>query len=114
MVGGFSPQPSPHAPAAGRGGSSAQCKDTMSTTPSTGKRRPLDIVALLARWLLGGLFIYLGVSKVLHRAEFLRFLREQLSVTDLSLSSLIATIAPWLEVVYGLWLFAGKIGRAHG
>jgi uncharacterized membrane protein YphA (DoxX/SURF4 family) len=79
----------------------------MSTTPSTAKRRPLDILALLARWLLGGLFIYLGVSKVLHRAEFLRFLREQLSVTDPSLSSLIATIAPWLEVLYGLWLLTG-------
>lgn len=42
----------------------------MSPTPSTGKRRPVDIVALLARWLLGGLFIYLGVSKILHVPSF--------------------------------------------
>ena len=36
----------------------------------TGKRRSRDLVALLARWLLGGLFIYLGVSKVLHGPNF--------------------------------------------
>jgi len=79
----------------------------MNTPPSTGKRRPLDVVALLARWLLGGLFIFLGVSKLRHSAEFLTFLRQQLSVTDPSLSSLIANTAPWLEVFYGLWLITG-------
>src|ERR1017187_7976728 len=68
----------------------------MSTTPSTEKRRPADIVALLARWLLGGLFIYLGGSNVRHGADFLSFVRQQLSVTDPTLSSLIATIAPGL------------------
>ena len=79
----------------------------MSTTPSTEKRRPSDIVALLARWLLGGLFIYLGVSNIRHGAEFLSFVRQQLSVTDSTLSSLIATTAPWLEVLYGLLLLTG-------
>jgi uncharacterized membrane protein YphA (DoxX/SURF4 family) len=72
----------------------------------------LDIVALLARWLLGGLFIYLGASKVLHGAEFLRFVRQQLSVTNPSLSSLIATTAPWLEVLYGLLLLTGVAREA--
>jgi uncharacterized membrane protein YphA (DoxX/SURF4 family) len=67
----------------------------------------VDLVALLARWLLGGLFIYLGVSKVLHGAEFLGFVRQQLLVTNPFLSSLIATTAPWLEVLYGLLLLIG-------
>jgi len=79
----------------------------MNTNPSTGKRRPLDIVALLARWLLGGLFIYLGLSKVLQGAEFLRFVRQQLLVTNPFLSSAIAATAPWLEVLYGLLLLTG-------
>jgi len=79
----------------------------MNTPPSSEKRRPLDIVALLARWLLGGLFIYLGLSKVLHADEFLKLVRQQLMVTNPALSSLIVSTAPWLEVLYGLLLLTG-------
>ena len=79
----------------------------MSTMPLSGKRRLIDIVALLARWLLGGLFIYLGLSKVLHAADFLKFVREQLMVTSPLLSSFLAATAPWLEVLYGLLLLTG-------
>ena len=67
----------------------------------------METAALLARWLLGGLFIYLGVSKVLHGAEFLTFVRQQLMVTNPFLSGLIAAIGPWLEVLYGLLLITG-------
>jgi len=80
----------------------------MNTLPLTGKRRPLDNAALLARWLLGGLFIYLGLSKVLHPDEFLKLVRQQLMITSPSLSSLIVTAAPWAEVLYGLLLITGK------
>jgi len=79
----------------------------MSTMPLSGKRRLVDIIALLARWLLGGLFIYLGLSKVLHAADFLKFVREQLMVTSPLLSSFLAATAPWLEVLYGLLLLTG-------
>ncbi len=79
----------------------------MTTLPSTGKRRPWDIVTLLTRWLLGGLFIYLGLIKVCHAAEFLKLVRQQFMVTDPVLSGAIATTAPWLEVLYGLWLLTG-------
>ena len=79
----------------------------MSTMPLSGKRRLVDIVALLTRWLLGGLFIYLGLSKVLHAADFLKFVREQLMVTSPLLSSFLAATAPWLEVLYGLLLLTG-------
>ena len=79
----------------------------MSTPPSADKPRTPDRVALLIRWLLGLLFIYLGVSKVLHPAEFLKFVREQLMVTNPVLLSLIATAAPWLEVLYALVLLTG-------
>ena len=79
----------------------------MSTPPLPGRRRPLDIIALVARWLLGGLFIYLGLNKVFHPAEFLTFLRQQFMLTNPSLSGLIAGKAPWLEVLYGLFLLTG-------
>lgn len=79
----------------------------MNAAPSTGNRRPLDIAALLARWLLGGLFLYLGVSKVLHSAEFAKLVREQLMITHPFLSSLMITTVPWLETLYGVWLLTG-------
>ena len=79
----------------------------MKDTRSTAKRRPLDITALLGRWLLGGLFLYLGVSKVLHPAEFVKLVREELAIANPFLSSLIITTVPWLEVLYGLVLLSG-------
>jgi len=72
-----------------------------------GQRRPQDIAALLVRWMLGLLFIFLGLSKVLHAAEFLKFVQGQLRVTDPILSSLVTNTAPWLEVLYGLLLLSG-------
>jgi uncharacterized membrane protein YphA (DoxX/SURF4 family) len=79
----------------------------MSTAPSADQHRPTEIIALLVRWLLGGLFVYLGVSKLRHSAEFLTFVRQQIGVSNPSLSVLVATTAPWLEVLYGLLLITG-------
>ena len=79
----------------------------MSNTPTPGNRSPVDILEVVARWLLGGFFLYLGLSKILHPAEFLSFVRQQLAVTNPWLSSLIAGTAPWLEVGYGLLLLSG-------
>jgi uncharacterized membrane protein YphA (DoxX/SURF4 family) len=61
----------------------------------------------LVSWVLGGLFLYLGLSKVFHRAEFLAFVRQQLMVTNPSVSSVVAATVPWLEMLYGLWLLTG-------
>ena len=69
----------------------------MSLTPTGNQRRSLDRMALGARLLLGGLFIYLGASKILHPAEFLVFVRQQLMIVNPSLSGLIVATAPWLE-----------------
>lgn len=79
----------------------------MSLTPTGNQRRPLDRMALGARLLLGGLFIYLGASKILHPAEFLAFVRQQLMIVNPSLSGLIVATAPWLEVLYGALLVSG-------
>ena len=79
----------------------------MSTALLRGKRRPLDTADLLARWVLGGLFICLGLSKVFYPVGFLTFVREQLTVTNPLLSSLIAGAVPWLEVLYGMLLLTG-------
>jgi uncharacterized membrane protein YphA (DoxX/SURF4 family) len=79
----------------------------MSTALLREERRPRDTADLLARWVLGGLFIYLGLSKVFYPVEFQTFLRQQLTVTNPLLSSLIAGAVPWLEVFYGMLLLTG-------
>jgi uncharacterized membrane protein YphA (DoxX/SURF4 family) len=79
----------------------------MNATEPRRQRRPFEVVTLLARWLLGGLFVYLGMSKVLHGADFQTFVRQQLLVTNPLLTGLITTTAPWLEVLYGLLLISG-------
>jgi len=79
----------------------------MNAAPLTGSRRPLDLATLLARWLLAALFLYLGLSKVLHPAEFSKLVREQLEITNPVLSGLVVTTVPWFEVLYGLLLVTG-------
>jgi uncharacterized membrane protein YphA (DoxX/SURF4 family) len=78
------------------------------SAPQPDKRRSVArVIPLLARLLLGGLFIYLGISNARHGADFLRYVREQLLITNSSLAGLFAATAPWLEVFYGLWLLSG-------
>ena len=79
----------------------------MNATPTGEPSQFSKIAALLGRWLLGGLLIYLGVSKVVHGAEFLSFVREQLGVSHPGLAGLIAHTAPWLEIACGLWVLTG-------
>jgi len=79
----------------------------MNAAALTGSRRSQDIAALLARWLLGGLFIYLGLSKVLHPAEFAKLVREQLTIMNPFLSGFVINTVPWLELLFGLVLVAG-------
>lgn len=86
----------------------------MNTTPSCDQRRALGPIALAARLSLGGLFIYLGVSKLLHQAEFLTFVRQQLMVSSPFLSGVIAGTAPCVEVLYGLLLVSGFARNTAG
>jgi uncharacterized membrane protein YphA (DoxX/SURF4 family) len=80
----------------------------MNATPSSRQRRTTDLAALLARWLLGGLFIYLGVSKVFQAEEFLKVLRQHVLLGSPAVSQLVAGTVPWLEILYGLLLLSGR------
>lgn len=86
----------------------------MSATQMSGSGRSWKIAAVAGRWVLGGLLIYLGVSKVVHGAEFLSFVREQLGVRNAGLAGLVAHTAPWLEVLGGLWVLTGIAREAAG
>ena len=78
----------------------------MNTNPAS-MRRSLDIFAVLARWLLGAVFLYMGLSKALHPVDFLKLLRQyDLTQSSLLLNSMAGAL-PWFEVFCGLLLLAG-------
>ena len=43
---------------------------------ASGSTRALDLFAVLARWLLGVMFIYMGLNKALHPVDFLKLVRQ--------------------------------------
>ena len=44
--------------------------------PKLWNRSALDLATVLARWILGALFIYMGLNKALHPVEFLKLVRQ--------------------------------------
>ncbi|MCX6905228.1 MAG: DoxX family protein [Verrucomicrobia bacterium] len=63
------------------------------------------------RWVLGILFIYMGLNKALHPAAFLKLVRQYDMVQWYILLNLIASLLPWFEVFCGLLLIAGVAVR---
>ena len=82
----------------------------MNAQPSS-RRRSADIYTVLARWLLGATFFYLGLDKALHPVEFLKLIRQYDLVQDSLLLNSIAAALPWFEVFCGLLLLAGVAVR---
>ncbi|MCX6876850.1 MAG: DoxX family membrane protein [Verrucomicrobia bacterium] len=69
------------------------------------------LTLVLIRWLLGGLFLYMGLNKALHPVEFLKLLRQYDLVPSHLLLNLLAATLPWFEVFCGLLLLAGVAVR---
>jgi uncharacterized membrane protein YphA (DoxX/SURF4 family) len=79
----------------------------MKLGQTSGGRIAADTSAVLARWLLGAVFIYMGWNKTLHPEDFLKLLRQyDLTQSSLLLNSMAAAL-PWFEVFCGLLLLAG-------
>jgi uncharacterized membrane protein YphA (DoxX/SURF4 family) len=79
-----------------------------ATNPSPTKE---DLLVLALRWGVGGLFLYTGLNKALHPADFLRLLREYDVVRQPLLMNGIAATLPWFEVFCGLLLCLGVAVR---
>jgi len=80
----------------------------MKPAPTSSWKGPAGAIALvLARWLLGALFIYMGLNKALHPVDFLKLVRQYDMVQSHLLLNLIASTLPWFEVFCGLLLVAG-------
>jgi uncharacterized membrane protein YphA (DoxX/SURF4 family) len=70
-------------------------------------RHLADTAAVLARWLVGALFIYVGLNKALHPVEFLKLVRQYEMVDHFLLLNSVAAILPWFDVFCGLLLITG-------
>ena len=66
---------------------------------------------VLARWILGALFLYMGLSKALHPVDFLKLIRQYDLVQSHGLLNLVAATLPWFEALCGLLLLAGVAVR---
>jgi uncharacterized membrane protein YphA (DoxX/SURF4 family) len=75
--------------------------------PPVARSRTCDVAAVAARWLLGAVFIYMGLNKALHPVEFLKLVR-QYNITDQYLFlNLVASALPWFEIFCGFLLVLG-------
>jgi putative oxidoreductase len=81
------------------------------TTRPIWKQTAVQASAILARWLLGALFIYMGANKALHPEAFLKLVRQYDIVTNSLLLNSIAATLPWFEVFCGLLLVSGVAVR---
>ena len=83
----------------------------MNSGRFTWRRSTLALAAVLARWLLGAVFLYMGLNKALHPVEFLKLVRQYELVQSPLLLNSIAVTLPWFEVFCGLLLLAGVAVR---
>jgi len=79
----------------------------MNRASSSATRKVVDIATWLVRWILGALFVYMGMNKALHPVDFLKLVHEYNLVKNYWLLNAIAAALPWFEVFCGLLLLAG-------
>lgn len=71
----------------------------------------IELMSLLARVLLGGLYVYMGLSKAADPVDFLKLTREYDLVAGPPWLNLIAATLPWFEVFCGVLLLGGVAVR---
>jgi uncharacterized membrane protein YphA (DoxX/SURF4 family) len=80
----------------------------MTSAPSLPDRcQAREWLALLARCVLGALFIYMGLHKALHPVEFLKLVRQYDVLHPPFLLNLVASTLPWFEAFCGTLLLVG-------
>jgi hypothetical protein len=65
-------------------------------------------IELACRLLLGGVFVYASLDKILHPTQFAKVVYNY-QMLPLPLSNLLAMILPWLELFAGLALIIGVL-----
>lgn len=67
-------------------------------------------VQIPCRLMLGGLFIYASLGKILHPIDFARIVHDYRLFPDFSVY-FIAFVIPWLEMICGFFLVSGLMVR---
>ena len=80
-------------------------------TPVSGPTGTADVAAMFARWLLGVLFIFMGLTKAMDPVGFLKLFREYDVFHHHLLLNLVTSALPWFEVFCGLLLLLGVAVR---
>ncbi len=66
-----------------------------------------DLVGISARVAVGGLYLFMGSSKVLDPAGFLKLVRQYEILNDTMALNFVAIALPWFEIFCGVLLLAG-------
>lgn len=77
----------------------------------SGPVRPKEILTVLGRVLLGGVFLYLGAVKAMEPVEFLKQVRQFGVVQAPWWLNFTAATLPWCEIVCGVLLLLGVAVR---
>ena len=80
---------------------------TTATAASTGASATGAVLILVARCVLGAVFIYMGLHKALHPVEFLKLVRQYEVLHTPVLLNMVASTLPWFEIFCGLLLVLG-------
>ena len=83
----------------------------MNNRPPSAKHALVNLFTVLARWLLGAVFLYLGLTKALHPVDFLKLMHQYDLTQNALFLNFIAVSLPWFEVFCGLLLLAGVAVR---
>ena len=65
------------------------------------------LIGVLARWILGTVFVYMDLNKAVHPVDFLKIIREYNLVESHVALNFIAATLPWFEMLCGLLLLGG-------
>jgi putative oxidoreductase len=68
-------------------------------------------ILFLFRFILGSVFIYAGVQKVMSPADFSQAIQNYM-ILPVFLANMTAIFLPWLEIYCGVFLLAGLLTRA--
>jgi uncharacterized membrane protein YphA (DoxX/SURF4 family) len=66
-----------------------------------------NLISVALRIVVGGIFIYMGLNKVLHPVEFLKLVRQYDAIHNSFFLNFIASTLPWFEIFCGVLLVGG-------